>query len=627
MVLPNGTGESGQGDLALVAPDLDGKVWRSDPVQGGRAGPADGAATAAGLRVAVFARVVAVGMVFALVFGLFVAHYLQKGLPYCTFLYPPFDCFMDFFNINSMSYDLDPYPAQSSYPPLALLLARCFSFGFDYKTYGASAARSSLTGQLNLLALAGSFCAFLFAAVYRAVRTGDRARDVKLALIISASYPVLFLIDRGNYLMVAFAALFGFVHYYERNRRLANLFLALAISLKIYPLLFLFLLAADRRWRDCAAVLGLTGVISLGAMLAFKGSLETNVRLFIQNVLLFSKGNGTLITDTGWNLSFSNLIRVPYAVFLQRPPRHLPTYYPVFTLAALVGLFWALRREPVFWKRVLLVTIACVALPNPSYDYNLVYLLIPLLLYFREAGPMRREDYFYLGCAGLLFVPKHYHVLGVEGDYVLTPQAFLNPLLLLALSLKVAVPRSAKFVLAGGAAVLAGGVAFCLCRPAVVSAGPAPPYLGMKGMQGWWVLREGFTLTAPTDILRVRPVLHLRGLNLSADKLGGKLPGVRAKLAIPTQPERAVPASLVAEGDEYVLTVHLDPLHDFPKRGNYLAEVRLSFDTWFVPKDLGLGGDTRALVMPTPHSLDLLPAPPRQAPAAPRDDTEAAETP
>jgi hypothetical protein len=210
--------------------------------------------------------------------------------------------------------------------------------------------------------------------------------------------------------------------------------------------LFLLLLAGDRRWRDCALVVVFTAALNLGALFFFRGHVVTNTFLFLQNVFVFSKGFGkSVMTDASWNISFSNLARVPYAVFLHRAPSHLSRYHSLFSLATVALVFWAVRREQPFWKKVLLVTIAQVGIPWISCDYNLVYLVIPLLLYFQEGSAQRqvqaqerRQDRAYLICFGLLFAPKNYGVLGLEYQYVLTPQAFINPLLLLGLLLGLA---------------------------------------------------------------------------------------------------------------------------------------------------------------------------------------------
>jgi hypothetical protein len=153
-----------------------------------------------------------------------------------------------------------------------------------------------------------------------------------------------------------------------------------------------------------------------------------------------------------------------------------------------------------------------------------------------------------------------------------------------------------------------------------------PQSFGMKGMDGAWVLHEGFAVTGPTEVLRLRPVICLRGLNLTMDRLGGKLPDVQATLHLPNRGLRVVPASLSADASGYLLTAQVDPA-DLP---NYaVAEIHFTFGSWFVPKELGINDDGRELVLLTPFTLSVHTAQEAQAflPAAPAAEAEAEEDP
>jgi hypothetical protein len=575
-------------------------------------------------RIHLFAAIVGGGMLLALLSCFFMSHYLKRGFPYNTFLVNVDDLFMDFFNVNHDGADLNPYPSQIQYPPFAMLLARCFCFGCDYSSAAqgqyrspALAVRSTLPGLINYLILAAIFLAFYFTDIYRQIRTGNRPRDFLLAAVIAASFPALFLLDRGNYAMVCYLFLAGFVSCYQRNRFVANLCLALAISCKLHPLLFLVVLAADRRWRDCATVLAWTVALNLGALLFFQGGVWTNLQLFTANLFTHFGGFHDMFLDSALNISFSNLIRIPFMVFRGRPPHLLGTVYPLFVLLLLAGLVYGVCKERLLWKRMLLVVLAMIGLPGLSSDYNLVFLLPVLLLYFQETTEVRGEDYFYLVCAGLLFIPKHYFVLGVGGDppfYVLTPQAFLTPLLMLVLFLKVVVPRTLPLVLGASGTVVLCAAVVCIWGERIPLRDPLSPPPGLaacqevsiKGVDGWWVLPEGLKVVGPASVFQQRPVVRLRGLNLTKDYLGGKLPAVKARLVLPNLPPQSIPATLVIEGDEYVLTAKASLP---PAAETIPIRVEFSFASWFVPKEVIPGNrDPRHLVLVTPFSLALLPA-------------------
>lgn len=410
-------------------------------------------------RIKLLTRFVGTGMVAALAFCALQSQYFRNPeLLTNNFLVYADDRFMDFFNVNWFTGTLDPYPpkaradgkldGQSPYPPFAILTAHCFAKLGNYDVAEPEKVRDSLLGTLNYGALAGPFLLLFFAAVYRAVRGGGIARDLRSTLILGLSYPLIFAFDRGNYVMIAWLGVFGFIHYYERKRVLASTLLAVAISTKIYPAMFLLLLLCDRRWRDCALVLAATVALNLGSLAFFERPILENVRMFVENVFLASRPDGYYstgqfgrdfapIVDAAWSISLCNLVRVPYVFFSTPVPHCMSYYYPAFAIVVIAAAVFILRREAEFWKRVLVVTILAICLPGLSFDYNLLYLMIPTLLYLQKRSEVHAADYFYIVCLGLLLVPKYYVVLGWAGAHILTIQALLNPLLLLILFTKV----------------------------------------------------------------------------------------------------------------------------------------------------------------------------------------------
>jgi hypothetical protein len=383
-------------------------------------------------RVAFLVKLVGGGMLFAFGFQLVMVYYFGEDFPYGTFLFSSVDRFMDFFNVNYLSYDLDPYPSGTPYPPVALLVAHVFSWGYDY-TNGSLAARDSDAGTLSFLVLSLLFASVLVLSMYRAVRTGHRRRDLVSALVLVTCYPVLFLVDRGNYIMLAIVFVCGFVLFFRNHRLLSILCLSLAISMKIYPVLFVALLLSEKRFKDMAAVVGLTIVLNLAALLVFKSPVVLGVTQFLDNVGSFSNGFKEVVRDSGWNTSFTNLLRIP--VGLLSPSYEGQWIVPSMALSLVLvsALAYYLWREPAFSKRVLALTIVSIGLQGNSPDYNLVYLLIPLMVYLNEPRARTRFDYFLLSGIGLLLIPKGYYALQTSYEYVLTIQGFLNPLLLLIL--------------------------------------------------------------------------------------------------------------------------------------------------------------------------------------------------
>jgi hypothetical protein len=129
----------------------------------------------------------------------------------------------------------------------------------------------------------------------------------------------------------------------------------------------------------------------------------------------------------------------------------------------------------------------------------------------------------------------------------------------------------------------------------------------MIGDSGGWVTSDGLVLTGPTEVLRSWPVIELRGRGYFEHL--GRLPAARAEMTVGKAPPAPVRATFTVSGGEYCLRLEPETA-GLPEHAQ--AQVRVTFDCYFVPAELGLNGDTRRLVVPTPRVALL--APDRAAP-------------
>jgi hypothetical protein len=234
------------------------------------------------------------------------------------------------------------------------------------------------------------------------------------------SYPILFVMDQGNievYLWLLLAL--GVWAYIRGGWMLAATLFGMAASMKFYPVVYLGLLLAKRRYK--AFFLGiLAGVLTTIGSLWILGP---TIRLAYLGITqrLQSFGSTYVTTTQPGGIPFDHSLFSLVKVAL--PGQNYQPYvgfYLVF--AAALGFllyFWRIWRLPRI-NQVLALTIAAVLLPPFSIEYTLIHLYIPwalLVLYTvgvaRSSGtpPNVRGLGFCFVCFAFLMTPESYFIV------------------------------------------------------------------------------------------------------------------------------------------------------------------------------------------------------------------------
>ncbi len=208
------------------------------------------------------------------------------------------DLFMDHFNsVRDAAPGAASYTVRHViYPPLAnlifLLLARVTpdaylamphgELAFTWRAYNGAMLSFVIFTALALVLLALTLQREPYAS----------AKKNLLTFLMIASFPVIFMVERGNVLVLALAALVIFSQNYESEsragREVALVALAIAAALKLYPALFGLVLLADRRYRDAARAALYAAALTLGASLFFGG--PAAIFYVIKNTFCFTSG-------------------------------------------------------------------------------------------------------------------------------------------------------------------------------------------------------------------------------------------------------------------------------------------------------------------------------------------------
>ena len=344
------------------------------------------------------------------------------------------DSFMDFFNVNAFVVGQHPYrDAGSSYPPLVLLLARLTSL-FSRRMYsveGAFAVRDSVGGMVVYLIFAG---ACLGGAGFLMFRRMSRAgmplhEKILLLIVFLCSSPVLFLFQRGNFLLLTLTAVCLFLYFCDSDRRLlrhlAYACLGVAVGMKLYPAALALLLLREKRYRDvlwCA-------LYSIGFLLvpflAFEGGFS-NIPLFLENLFsftgkyyneFFSEGyvwSTQFITDVSLRAVVLVTARLVTGINLFAVPAAWETVtavlgYLLFPIAVASAL---LTRR--YWQALTAVALLMILFPVPSVSYTVVFLL-PAAVAFLLRHDRRKPD-------GLYYVLFFLIICPVQSGHVISPR-------------------------------------------------------------------------------------------------------------------------------------------------------------------------------------------------------------
>lgn len=335
------------------------------------------------------------------------SQYLQLTYPLNTFLFIPANHFSDFFDMLKVCSGSNPYgvggESGSSYFPVANSIMFLLGLtGYPYVSLGIV--------YVIFITVLGFYIKTMFGMKLT-------IENLPAFIIITlTTYPFLFNLDRGNIDMAVFIFLVGFFYFHDKGKPLLSiLFLALAISMKLYPAVFLILLLKDKKYKEIAAIAALSVLLTLSALLSFTGTITENIQALLRNLGSFNQDFNSFY-GLQHNLSLYGVIRVVTFIFMTLIHGEVihgvfRDAIPWYSMAVLVLFFgiciYILFFENRKWKNITILTIVMLIFPNVSFDYRLIFLFIPLVYFFREGTDSKFRN-LYLLLFSLLLVPHNY---------------------------------------------------------------------------------------------------------------------------------------------------------------------------------------------------------------------------
>lgn len=164
--------------------------------------------------------------------------------------------FSDYSQMIHASEKSNPWETPNVYPPFSVLIFKFFSM-FN--------SNLGLSTWLFLSAL------LMVAPLYLARRSGlNPAQFILTAVIMVLSSPYLATLDRGNQIaVIPILILLFYLTHNTKKSKTAGIFLAFAISIKIYPVILLLYLLRTRDWRTAFWTIIFTIIITSTSLIFF----------------------------------------------------------------------------------------------------------------------------------------------------------------------------------------------------------------------------------------------------------------------------------------------------------------------------------------------------------------------
>jgi len=244
----------------------------------------------------------------------------------------------------------------------------------------------------------------MFFVVVMEVKKGSKIEKYLFCFIILFSAPVLFLFERANIVFVALIFLMIFSFFKDNKnsiiREIAIISLAISIGIKLYPVLFALLLIKEKRFKDVIRLAVYLAVVFILPLFAIGGL--SQITLVFKNI--YNTSDIHLEWGVGYSVNILNITRSFFAIlgnFGNSPIILGKLFSFVILFLGLFSIFVSRSK----WKTVAFLTLLMILVPSISYEYVLIFMIIPLIMFLDREGVAAPIDYLYLTCFVMIFIP------------------------------------------------------------------------------------------------------------------------------------------------------------------------------------------------------------------------------
>lgn len=331
------------------------------------------------------------------------------------------DTFADFFKPLAGWHD-NPYTEGiCNYPALATLMFKLLYLFIPTTVNVESGLQYRSISQAWIPFILYNIVVFWMSGIgIRKILKIDEKHKNLFYIFILISLPVIWNIERGNQISLAFAFTLIFCAYYKSENKvlkeLAFIALAIAAALKIYPAIFGLFLLKEKRIKDGIRT-AIYGCACFFGPFIFYG--KDAFFSFVKCLMSFSDKQENRYA---YNYSIKSVIKM-FTDFLNvdMPEKLLTKIWFLLVILMLVAFFVVKSK----WQEWLCLSLLVLWIPSISDTYVSIFLLIPLIFFLNnlyERENIKIKDILYSILLGILFVPLPLPVISGYStfNYVLT---------------------------------------------------------------------------------------------------------------------------------------------------------------------------------------------------------------
>lgn len=312
-----------------------------------------------------------------------VAFFTNGRSIYCLLHSDAKDTFMDFFNSILDAMQENPYTQRGViYPPITYLYYRIWGKLLPVDVIhleNARLVRDSQSGIVLAVVMTGLTIFLLLRILKNWLKDSVTYRT--MLWVILASVPFWYAYERGNLSLQTLLFLTYFILYYQSGDRikkeLALISLAVAVAFKIYPVVFGLLLLLEKKYKEALRCVIYGVVIFFVPFLMFGGM--SSVVTMLQNIM--STSDKMLQLGFGYKVNIDNTLGFLGSIF--QIPVSESVHFTAKLWVALCCLFVLIYTRKT-WQRYMVLCGFMTIFPSFSYTYTLIFMLIPLLFFFRD---------------------------------------------------------------------------------------------------------------------------------------------------------------------------------------------------------------------------------------------------